>query len=146
MSVVSGEAPSRIVVDAGPIIALLHAADPDHAAAAAGFRQLVSVRARLVTPLPIVFEVYKWLLFEGGSGPARTGLERMRESMDLAYLREGDLAAVAHLVAAMPSWTGTLEDAAVALTALRLPAPLWTLNYRDLAAFKNLEFWTPQMP
>jgi hypothetical protein len=46
----------------------------------------------------------------------------------------------------MPAWRGTLEDALVAVTGLRLRAPVWTLNYRDLAAFGSLEFWTPDLP
>jgi predicted nucleic acid-binding protein len=142
MSGASGEPPVRVVLDAGPLIALLHGADPDHAGAVAGFRRLAAFHTRLVTPLPVVFEVYKWLLFEGGAGPARVGLQRMRQSLDIAYPEEADLGAAAQLVAAMPAWRGTLEDAFVALTGLRLAAPVWTLNYRDLAAFQRLQFWT----
>lgn len=43
----------------------------------------------------------------------------------------------------LPDLGGTLEDASVALVALRLKAPVWTFNYRDLCAFSALEFWTP---
>jgi hypothetical protein len=132
------------VLDAGPLIALLHGADPDHASAVAGFRQLTAFRARLLVPLPIVFEVYKWLLFEGGVGPARVALQRMRQSLEVAYPAQAELDALTQLVSAMPNWAGTLEDALVALTALKLAAPVWTLNYRDLAAFQRLQFWTPR--
>ena len=43
--------------------------DSDHEVAVAGFERLAREGARLVTPLPIVFEVYKWLLYEAGPEP-----------------------------------------------------------------------------
>ncbi|HLH25205.1 MAG TPA: hypothetical protein VK066_22005 [Chloroflexota bacterium] len=30
-----------------------------------------------------------------------------------------------------------------AVTGLSLSVPVWTLNYRDLAAYPNLHLWTP---
>ena len=54
-----------------------------------------------------------------------------------------DLEGARLLLARLPGWEGTLEDASVALLALRLKAPVWTLNYRDLGAFPALRFWTP---
>ena len=38
----------------------------------------------------------------------------------------------------------TLLRWAVALLGLRLDVPVWTINFRDLAAFRNLHFWTPE--
>ena len=131
------------MLDAGPLIALLHGSDPDHANAAAGFRQLVTARAHLIAPLPIVFEVFKWLVYEGGPTVARIGLIRLRQSVEIMYPVEADLETVTAIVAALPAWSGTLEDALVAATGLRWAAPVWTLNYRDLSAFGKLEFWTP---
>jgi len=29
-------------------------------------------------------------------------------------------------------------------TALRYGCPVWTLNYRDFAAFRGLAFWNPE--
>jgi predicted nucleic acid-binding protein len=139
----SAEAPPRVVLDAGPLIALLHRADADHATAAAGFRQLAEARTRLITPLPIVFEVYKWLLYESHQGASRLGLQQMRRGLDIVYPAAPELDDVATMLTAMPTWKGTLEDALVAETGLRLDAPVWTLNFRDLAAFRNLRFWTP---
>ena len=143
MSAASAEAPARLVLDAGPLIALLHRADPDHAAATAGFRQLTQVRTRLVTPLPIVFEVYKWLVYEAHPAAAQLGLQQMRRGLEIVYPAATELNEVGSVLAAMPTWKGTLEDALVAVTGLRLDAPVWRLNFRDLAAFRNLQFWTP---
>ena len=42
-----------------------------------------------------------------------------------------------------PAWGGSLEDALVAVTGSWLDVPVWTLNYRDFGAFRNLHFWTP---
>jgi predicted nucleic acid-binding protein len=87
--------PPRLVLDAGPFIALFHRSDPDHEGA-------------VVVPFTL-------------------------EDLEEAGL----------LLAQLPGWEGTLEDASVALLALRLKAPVWTLNYRDLGAFPALRFWTP---
>jgi predicted nucleic acid-binding protein len=55
--------------------------------------------------------------------------QELRQALDTANQLEG--------------WNGTLEDAIVANVALRLKVPLWTMNYRDLAAFREIEFWNP---
>ena len=123
---------------------MLHGRDPDHATAEAGFRQLAGARTRLITPLAIVFEVYKWLVYEAHAGAARFGLQQMRQSLEIVYPGAANLDEVVTVLAAMPAWNGTLEDALVAVTGLRLGAPVWTLNFRDLSAFRNLRFWTPE--
>ncbi len=90
----------------------------------------------------MVFEVYKWLLFEGGPAVARRALERMVEALEVVPMRAEDLEAIQVLLAGRPDWKGTLEDASVVLLALRAKAPVWTLNYRDLGEFRELSFWT----
>jgi predicted nucleic acid-binding protein len=134
-------APPKLLLDAGPLIALFHAADSYHAEALRGFRTLVEGGSRLIIPLPVLFEVYKWLLFEGGPAVARRALARMLEALEVEPLRADDLEAIGLLLAARPEWKGTLEDASVVLLALRLGAPVWTLNYRDLGVFSELSFW-----
>ena len=136
--------PGRVVIDAGPLIALIHGRDPEHATAVAGFQQLAGTRTRLVTPLPIVFEVYKWLAYETTPGIARDSLMWMRHSLDIVYPGVADLEDIAALITDLHSWKGALEDALVALLGLRLDVPVWTINFRDLAAFRNLQFWTPE--
>jgi predicted nucleic acid-binding protein len=137
-------APRALVLDAGPLIALVHATDDAHIGSVAGFRQLVSSKTRLIVPLPIVFEVYKWVLDNGGARAARTALSTLVESTEISYALRAEFHDVQELVTALADWQGTLKDALVALTALRLRAPVWTLNFRDLSAFPRLSFWTPQ--
>jgi predicted nucleic acid-binding protein len=140
---VIAELPRRGVLDAGPLIAWLYSLDAGHATAVAGFRELARAGTRVLVPLPIVFEVYKWLLFEIGPKGAREGLARMRRGMEILYPETVMLERVSTVLATMPDWRGALEDALVAVTGLQLDVPVWTLNYRDLGAFRNLRFWTP---
>jgi predicted nucleic acid-binding protein len=131
------------MLDAGPLNALLHGADSDHAASVAGFDQLTRAHSIMLAPLPIVFEVYKWLAYETNSTRARSALQQMRDSLQILYPDAAELEDVAALVDDLPGWGGSLEDALVALLGLKMEVPVWTLNYRDLAAFPNLQFWTP---
>ena len=114
--------PERLVLDAGPLIALLHRSDPDHEEAVRGFRRLAEGGARLFLPMPVLFEVFKWLLFQAGPKAAREGLAKVEEGAVVVPF--------------------TLEDLEE-VRLLRLGAPVWTLNYRDLGAFPALRFWTP---
>ncbi len=74
---------------------------------------------------------------------ARLSLVRIREAVEILYPAADDLDRAVEIVARMPAWQGSLEDAIVAATALDLKVPVWTLNYRDMAAFPMLTFWTP---
>ncbi len=143
ISVVSDDVPTRLVLDAGPLIALFHKGDRDHAVTAVGFDQLALAKALVISPLPIVFEVYKWLLFHVGASSAQESLRQMRGSLEVLYLGRDDFDAAAALSGSVSNWAGTLEDATVVLTSLRLGLPVWTLNYRDLSAFPRLRFWSP---
>ena len=133
--------PHTLVLDAGPLIALFHGADPDHKSAVRGFRALAQEHSRLITPLPVVYEVYKWLLFEANALIAQQALGRMMEALEIVPLRLDDLEAIQILLVGMQGWRGTLEDASVALLAFKLKVPVWSLNYRNLEAFKGLSFW-----
>lgn len=131
------------MVDAGPLIALFHAPDHEHGAAVAGFQQLSAAGTDVLVPLPIVFEVYKWLLYESHPALAREGLVRMQETLEILYPNADELDEVVSVLDSMPAWRGSLEDALLAAMGLWRDVPVWTLNYRDLGAFRNLQFWTP---
>lgn len=131
------------MLDAGPLVGLCYAPDAYSAIADAGFRQLAHARTRQLAPLPIVLEVFKWLLHRAGPRLARIGIARIRRATEIVYPTADDLDRVADVVARMPTWEGSLEDALVATTAMEMKVPVWTLNYRDLAAFSRLTFWTP---
>src|SRR5436853_7077240 len=110
-----GEMPRRLVLDAGPLIALLYADDRDHSAAVHGFRQLARGGTRLLAPLPIVFEVYKWLLYETNLRRARDGLAHMRRGTEIVYPEATAIDQVTTMLTSMPAWGGSLEDALVAI-------------------------------
>jgi predicted nucleic acid-binding protein len=131
------------VLDAGPLIGLFYVADAHHITALTGFHQLHQERAAVLVPLPIVFEVYKWLTYRERRAVASLALTRMRATLEIVYPERVDLKAMVRVLRAMPEWPGSLEDALVAVTALQRDVPVWTFNYRDLAAFRNLHFWTP---
>lgn len=140
----ASDKPRGVVVDAGPLIALTHRADPDHSSVRAGFEQLLDGRTRLIVPLPIVFEVYKWLLYHADPASARDALTHMRAALEIVFPARLDFDDATTLIMGLgPHWRGTLEDALVAALATRLRSPVWTLNYRDFSAFRRIELWTP---
>ena len=133
----------RLLVDAGPLIALFYEGDKDHTLALQGFQELNVGSTRVLAPLPIIFEVYKWLLYRVNGVRARGALERMQGSLDITSTQAEELVDIVKLVTDKPLWNGSLEDATVVMAARRYACPLWTFNYRDFAAFNDLEFWNP---
>jgi predicted nucleic acid-binding protein len=133
----------QIVIDAGPLIGLFYARDTYHLDCVKGFEQLAQEKTILLTPLPILFEVYKWLLQRTQPVIAHEALAVMQESLYLLPLEQADFEEIQSLVTELPQWQGSLEDATVIFTALQYRSPVWTYNFRDFGIFKTLEFWTP---
>jgi predicted nucleic acid-binding protein len=69
----------RLVLDAGPLIALFSAKDDYHEQCKAGFGKLPDVFNEVLTPLPILFEVYKFIVREQSSKVAQTALAGIYE-------------------------------------------------------------------
>ncbi len=79
----------EIVVDAGPIIAFFSAKDLDHPRAVKGFQQLQQAKTKILTPIPIIFEVYKWLLQKTTVSVAHNALDiLLEEFVTIAISRE----------------------------------------------------------
>jgi predicted nucleic acid-binding protein len=135
--------PTKLVLDAGPIISLFKVKDAEHALCVQAFENFAMTGTRLFVPIPIVFEVYKRLLYDATRVQAVQALRAMLDSLEVIYLDDMDLIELENIVNSMPRWNGSLEDAAVALVTMQQDVPIWTFNYRDLAAFRDLEFWTP---
>lgn len=133
----------QLVLDAGPLIGLFAANDKDHHVCKAGFEQLSQSRTILLTPLPVIFEVYKWLLYRATPVVAQSTLAVMHESLHIIPLNQIDFHEIYAMVQKLPQWQGSLEDASVVLLAQRYQCPVWTLNYRDFGIFKSLTFWNP---
>jgi hypothetical protein len=68
----------------------------------------------------------------------------MEDTLHLVEINKDDLADLKSMLVQLPLWQGSLEDAAVIFIAMRYRCPVWTYNFRDFAAFKALEFWTPE--
>ncbi|MGC8968158.1 MAG: type II toxin-antitoxin system VapC family toxin [Thermus sp.] len=115
--------PPRLVLDAGPLIALLHRSDPDHGEAVRGFHRLAEGGTRLFVPMPILFEVFQWLLYEAGPQAARQGLAKVVEGAVAVPFNLEDLEEARLLLTRLPGWEGTLEDASVALSPCGLGRP-----------------------
>lgn len=134
----------QIVLDAGALIALFHENDRHHTEAELGFRQLFQHRTILWTPLPIVFEVYKWLLNHQRYETAFNALTLMLDVLQPIFLDQSDVIELQKMIQALPNWGGSLEDASVILIAKRHRCPVWTMNYRDFGTIQDLQFWTPE--
>src|SRR5690606_7509957 len=141
--VLRADIPARIVLDAGPLIGAYNARDRFHEGSGRGLRRLVAGHSRILVPVAVVFEVFKWLSYDVGAAPARLALGRMRANFEIVEVNLGTVAELAAMVDSMPRWPGSLEDAVLAYVGGRMRAPVWTFNYRDLRAFPNLKFWTP---
>ena len=110
-----------------------------------GFQQLSQARIRPIIPAPIVFEVYKRLRYSTRNtrNNAKDALTLMLSTLDIQHGSLFMLLELQTITENMPDWNGSLEDAAIVVTARQHNAHVWTFNYRDLAAFPDLEFWKP---
>jgi predicted nucleic acid-binding protein len=135
-----------LVLDAGPVISLFTKNDIQHQMALQGFQQLSRVGIRPIIPECVVFEVYKRLRYSirNTRSNAKDALALMLQTLEIEYGSLFMLLELQSVTDTMPDWKGSLEDAAVAVTAKLHRAHVWTFNYRDLAAFQDLEFWTPE--
>lgn len=96
----------QLVLDAGPLIALFSAKDADHRICKAGFEQLSESRTILLTPIPIIFEVYKWILYRTTPAMAQNTLDVMQESLHTVPLNQLDFHELYIMVRTLPHWQG----------------------------------------
>ena len=132
-----------LVIDSGPLIATLFAQDRYHTVAAQGFQQLAEEKRRLILPLPIVFEVYRWLLQHHSSQLAQDMFVVLDKSFEIYGIDSSEIPALREIALRFPNWQGTLGDASVIYIAILMSATVWTLDYRDLGIFDGIEFWNP---
>ena len=135
----------EIVIDAGPIIAFFAECDLDHHSCVKGFQQLKQAKTKVLAPMPIIFEVYKWLLQKTTLNIAHNALDILIEEFGIIEISNLELLELQDFIHRLPRWQGSLEDATVIATAFRYQCPVWTINYRDFGSFKALEFWTPNL-
>jgi predicted nucleic acid-binding protein len=133
----------RLVLDAGPLIALVSKKDNYHQSAKRGFRQISREFGEVLTPLPVLFEVYKFVSRNQSPKAAQFLLNLLQEETVVIPISFGDFSILAELVLATNNWSGTLEDASVIVIAQQEQAQIWTIDHKDLGYFNNVEFWTP---
>jgi len=133
-----------LVIDSGLLIATLFEKDRYHLQAVKGFQQLQQEEQTLILPLPIVFEVHRWLLQQQSSQLAQAVFTAIDRSFQIYAISESDFSGIKQIILDLSNWKGTLADASVVYVAMKLGCPVWTLDYRDLSRFSKLTFWTPQ--
>jgi predicted nucleic acid-binding protein len=132
------------VLDTGVLYGFFDADDIEHHdVCVRGFRALTAGNTRLIVPSCVVLETAKRLMFDIDAETMQIGVEAMLRSFEILDTTVPTIASAFELIQTKADWRATLEDAVVIQTALTLNAPVWTFNYRDFAAIKNLEFWTP---
>ena len=133
----------RLVLDAGPVIALFSRKDDYHELAKEGFARLPRDFGEVILPLSIVFEAYKFVAFNESFKMAQEMLSTIEAETVIEILSQDDFLEIFSLATQYPEWTGTLEDASVLVIAQRTQSSIWTIDYQDLGFFKNVNFWTP---
>lgn len=133
----------RLVLDAGPLIALVSERDNYHSEAKLGFSQISLVFGEVLTPLPILFEVYKFVSRNESPKIAQKLLSVIQEETVIVTISESDFVSISDLVLNFSHWGGTLEDASVIVIAKKYQGQIWTIDYKDLGFFGDIEFWNP---
>ncbi len=126
----------------GPLIALLSRNDDYHELAKKGFARLPEEFGEVLIPLSIVFEVYKFVAFNESFAIAQEMLAMLQAETLIELLSQDDFWEIFNLATQYPDWTGTLEDASVLVVAQRTQSFVWTIDYKDLGFFKNINFWS----
>ena len=134
---------NKIVLDAGPLIAVYSRGDHAHLDCLQGYTQLAAGSVDLIIPILILSEVYSWVSKRERPEIAQQVLANMNQAATMQFLEQADLEMLVQMIQKLPKWKGTLADASVVLAAQSHNCPVWTLDYRDLGRFKDLEFWTP---
>lgn len=124
-----------LVLDTGPIVALLDAADPEHARCVAMVRGLAE---DLVVPAAVLVEVDYWILKLYGNEPWQTFVEDVaRGAYRLHPLGERTLRRAAELEREYASLDLGLVDASVIATCEELDEPkVATLDHRDFSVVR----------
>jgi predicted nucleic acid-binding protein len=124
-----------LVLDTGPIVALLDASDPEHERCVA---MVADVGEDLVIPTPVLVEVDYWLLKLYGPAPWQTFVEDVASgAYRLHHLDEDGLTRAAEIERSYESLDLGLVDAAVMVACERLgETKVATLDRRDFAVVR----------
>ena len=132
---------SRLIVDAGPLIAIFHRQDTQHRYCVERLGFLIDHQYNLITTLPVLCEVHKLIQRYASALMAQKALFELWESLEILSLEDTGIQAAMMLVITTPGWQGTLQDASVIVTARSLSVDVWTLDCRDFGKFQDLKLW-----
>ncbi|MEV4540430.1 type II toxin-antitoxin system VapC family toxin [Micromonospora echinaurantiaca] len=125
---------SAVIVDTGPLVALINNNDEHHAACAEWLETILARRRTLVIPMPIVTEVCYLLAKTAGSGLEAMFLEELARTpahFSLFTLGRSDFARMASLIRKYADLPLGIADAAVVVTAERFnTTEIATIDHR----------------
>lgn len=134
----------RLVLDAGPLIALVSERDNYHSEAKLGFSQISLLFGEVLTPLPILFEVYKFVSRNESPKIAQKLLSVIQKETVIVTISESDFVSISDLVLNFSHWGGTLEDASVIVIAKKnIRVKFGLLIIKIWVFFGDIEFWNP---
>lgn len=124
-----------LILDTGPVLALLDAGDPDHSRCV---RMVDEVGEDLVIPSPVLVEVDYWMLKLLGHDAWRTFVEDVdRGAYRLHHPDPADLARIVEMERTYEWLDLGMVDAAVIVTCERLDEPkVATLDRRDFSVVR----------
>lgn len=94
----------RLVLDSRPLIGLVSKKDQYHQEAKQGFSQISVIFGEVLTPLPILFGVYKFVSRYQSVNSARTLLTIIQRETIIILLSDSDFIAISDLVLTTPNW------------------------------------------
>jgi predicted nucleic acid-binding protein len=131
----------RLVVDAGPLIAVFHAQDTEHQSCLAKFMQLLDKGYELLITFSVLCEVHKLIQQYANPTAAQQALVELWEALEVVPFEIPEIEETIELVATTSDWRGTLQDASVIVLARQADLSIWTLDYRDFSRFPDLKLW-----
>jgi len=131
----------RLVVDAGPLVAIFHQQDTQHHYCVDRLKFLIGEQYSLITTFSVFCEVHKLIQRYTNPSFAQKALFELGEALDICHLDEGGIQDAITLVVATAQWKGTLQDASIVVISRLLKANVWTLDYRDFGRFQDLNLW-----
>lgn len=119
----------RVLVDAGPLYALVDPKDGQHARAVEELQRLTSTWPEFVTTTATLMETHALILKRLGPEFALSWLAEVQDRIGLLEFKTADLYAAMKRVQAYPDQKISLFDAGLAELSARLRVPVWTFDF-----------------
>ncbi|MGH3148800.1 MAG: type II toxin-antitoxin system VapC family toxin [Rubrobacter sp.] len=119
-----------MLVDTGPLYAMLDPRDERFEQAREDVHRLNSERLSLALSFPVLCESYSLVLYRLGTRRARAWLGEVRGQASLVNPSPGDYEAAADLISGYPDQGLSLFDAVTAALSEKLGLPVWTYDHR----------------